>query len=151
MIPPLNLDTGLLPPGVHACSLREAEAAFGSHNATRRARWNCLLSCLDEMRVAGLRGALHIDGSFTTDKEHPGDVEVTLDVRGQPDTTAGLAVVFYTRRHHPLKSLLAIDWYPTLSDNSDFTLFFQYVGPKTAQAKNLQEKDAKGILRIDTW
>lgn len=106
---------------------------------------------LDEMRAANLSGDLYIDGSFVTDKEVPGDIEVTLDVRSETMEKQGLAVLFFYSNHGRLKDQNSVDWYPTLPSQNDFISFFQYLGYKTAAIKKLNPKDPKGILKIPSW
>lgn len=120
-------------------------------NPTREKIWANLGAVLAEMQVAQLSGVLFLDGSYVTDKEHPGDIEVTLDVRSEPLHVQGLAVMFYLQHHQRIKADLGVDWYPTLPAENDFVVFFQYLGDKTAALKKLKPKDLKGILKVTTW
>ena len=150
MIPSLD-SRGLLPPGVHTCNLKQFQGAF-AFNMGRERLFESLTRCLERMHQAQLAGALYLDGSYATDKEHPADIEVTLDVRKQPVAVQNLALVFFMREHAHLDQM-GIDWYPTLeaAGKSDFTLYFQYVGEKTAAIKRCNPKDPKGILRLTRW
>lgn len=150
MVPPLN-SQGLLPAGIHLCDLAELEAVFG-FTAARIQLIAALKSCIPLMQAHGLAGDLLIAGSFVTDKEVPDDIEVTLDVRNYQRVDQDKALLFYMRQHAKLKAETRIDWYPTMPDNeSDFTLFFQYVGEKTAAIKRCDPKDLKGILKLTSW
>lgn len=148
MIPNFN-DLGILPAGAHPCSLDDVRATFAT-NERREQLFGSLLQCLELMRARGLQGTLYLDGSYATDKALPGDMEVTLDVRASPRDIQDHALVFYCREFAALKAT-GIDWYPTLPDNNDFTLFFQYAGEKTAAAKRCDPKEPKGILRLTQW
>lgn len=147
-IPDFNAD-GLLPSGIYDCSLSEAKDRF-AFNDTREAIWENLLLALEEMRIAGLSGIVHLDGSYVTDKPIPGDVDLILDVRNETIQQQGLAVMFFYSKHNDLKAN-NVDWWPTLPAQNDFVSFFQYVGEKTAAAKHLQPKDLKGILKVTSW
>ena len=150
MIPAFDT-RGLLPAGVHDCTLQQFQGAFAI-NPRREQLFASLIRCLQLMRDHGLDGALLLDGSYATDKEQPRDMEVTLDVRQQSPDIQGRALLFHVK-HHSTLDKMGIDWYPTIEGvgSNDFTLFFQYVGEKTAAAKRCDPKDLKGILRISTW
>lgn len=82
MIPPLV--NGLLPPGVHEATWAEVETVFGT-NPHRKALLQGLLAALQNLRAAGCARA-HLDGSFVTDKEIPGDFDGCWDGEGvDPD------------------------------------------------------------------
>lgn len=129
--------------------MAELRGAFG-HNARREYLLERLDQCIALMKSHGLQGNLHIDGSFVTDKAHPGDIEVTLDVSKQPTSMQDKALVFYMRQHTTLDKI-GVHWFPTLPDNANFILFFQYAGEKTAALKRCDPKEPKGILRLTRW
>lgn len=150
MIPPLAAH-GLLPPGEHCCSLVEAEQCFAT-SAHRKQLWNNLLLALKTMRDKGLSGSLVVDGSYVTDKPLPDDIEVSLDARGQPDTIQGLAVIFHlSPQAQTLREQHKVSFHATIDGAHDFTLFFQYLGPKSAKIKGLNRRHPKGVLRIFEW
>jgi hypothetical protein len=68
-IPELS-EYGLLPEGIHDCTLDEIGARFGRFQKTdRRVQlFAKLCDLVDEERRAGLALALMIDGSFVSDK-----------------------------------------------------------------------------------
>ena len=95
-IPTLNAD-GLLPAGLHDCSLVELQARFGNFQGTdRRPR---LLDRLRELVVAlqrsGLFEALLVDGSFVTDKAAPNDVDLIAVLRPGHDFERDLPMSEY--------------------------------------------------------
>lgn len=65
---------GELPPGVHEASLEELEQMFGSSNDRRKLLMKGLYGAVDVLKVGGV-GKIFIDGSFTTDKEDPNDID----------------------------------------------------------------------------
>ena len=102
------------------------------------------------MKTHRLQGILHVDGSFVTDKDHPADIEVTLDVCRQPTRMQDQALVFYMRQYTALDKM-GVDWWPTLPDNQNFINYFQYAGEKTAAIKRCDPKEPKGIIRLTRW
>lgn len=84
-LPPLDPTTGLLPPGVHPCSLLEFEHIFvdsAPHAAQRRSRFRALgvyIECLDEMFPGS---TLWLDGGFVSHKAAPPfDIDVLAKVK----------------------------------------------------------------------
>jgi hypothetical protein len=71
---------GVLPPGVHACTLEEVRAHFGQFQKSDRrpklfTRLNELVSELQRMRLCI---AVVINGSFATAKAEPNDIDLLL-------------------------------------------------------------------------
>jgi hypothetical protein len=77
MLPPFN-ERGDLPPGIYRAAWAEIDARFGTGSAARRR----LAGTLRHVHALAMRtGHLErflIFGSFVTDKELPGDVDVVL-------------------------------------------------------------------------
>ena len=95
-IPILDAE-GLLPAGVHDCSLEELRKGFGCFQGSdRRPR---LFARLEElvaaMRHSDLFEALLIDGSFVTSKEAPNDVDVVAVLRPGHDFERDLPISEY--------------------------------------------------------
>ena len=79
---------GLLPPGVHNCTLTEIGQAFGK-NIHRQKLFQYFKKCLrSEIRPA-FDDPIYVNGSFVTDKDQPDDVDVALDLRDAPDEKNG--------------------------------------------------------------
>ena len=93
------------------------------------------------------------DGNVTIGtKDIAGDqTELTIDLTGAPDALAGRFITYFWRNHNRLKQDYRVDFYPTVKGDNDFTLFFQYVGEKTAATKQIRPHDKKGVLRIKQW
>lgn len=80
-----NLDhRGVLPPGLHACSLDEIQVRFGSfQESDRRVRLHEeLVRYAAEARNSRMIQALVVDGSFVTDKAEPGDIDLVIVLGG---------------------------------------------------------------------
>ncbi|MNG33603.1 hypothetical protein D3C84_1198930 [compost metagenome] len=57
------------------------------------------------------------------------------------------------RENSRIKSSFRADFYVSLMVAGCMNLgeFFQYVGPKTAHDKGLHEKDARGVIEVESW
>jgi len=55
--------------------------------------------------------------------------------------------------HIRIKQTYGVDFYVSWLGGTfnDFGLFFQYVGPKTALLKGLNERDTRGIVKVIEW
>jgi hypothetical protein len=156
-IPPLN-NIGLLPPGVHACSLDDIQPWIEG-DLLRHRIWTGLVQVLPQMRApfaahAVPQGRLVLGGSFFSDKPNPADIEATivLDASHPPALIGKMAELYYTS-HAQWKADHLVDFYPTFPGpgQNDFSAFFQYVGVKTANAKGLQPNDLRGVVGLSTW
>lgn len=76
MLPPFD-DDGLLPPGIHRCSVEELVARFGAGSEERVVETLELLSFIEAARSASVL-RLIVDGSFVTGKLAPNDVDVVV-------------------------------------------------------------------------
>ena len=76
MLPPFD-EYGNLPPGIHACSVAELTARFGSGSEEREAQMRELLHFIEAARAAGVR-RLMVNGSFVTGKLTPNDVDIVI-------------------------------------------------------------------------
>ncbi len=146
---------GLLPAGVHICTLSDLRAwAASTPDAQHRLM---LVSKFEEfldnvVRPFASGWPLIVDGSFVTDKTYPNDIDFSLDLRECEDPEIlGKAFISIWNKHKENKEKYLVDGYPTLLGNSNFEDFFSYVGQKTGTIKGLSVKDRKGILRIEQW
>ena len=78
-IPPLE-EHGLLPVGVHDCTLEEIKLRFGAfHGSDRRPQLFMKLTVLiGEAQAAQFARNLLVDGSFVTAKADPNDIDLVL-------------------------------------------------------------------------
>ena len=79
-IPLLN-DVGELPPGIHLATVNEVEFAFGRINNKRRLLMMGLKKVIPLFKYANV-SKIYIDGSFTSDKEEPSDIDGCWSVFG---------------------------------------------------------------------
>jgi hypothetical protein len=145
-IPPLN-EHGLLPQGIHACSLQEIEARFGRFQSSdRRPRlYAALRDFVRELKSTGIALALIINGSFVTAKSSPEDIDLILVVKPAHDFQGDLSQAEYNvlsaqrvRRRHQFDLLVA---------RADSDQFRRYV--TLFQQVRLEPDKTKGILRLD--
>lgn len=143
--PPLNED-GLLPPGIHDCSLQELGERFGTfHSTDRRPRlYEKLQEYLTQVRSTGLVVAVIVDGSFVTSKPDPGDIDLILVLPSHHDFSAELQPLAYNvlsrrrvGRGYGFDVLVARE---NSREFREYTLDFQRVRG--------QEHLRKGMLRI---
>jgi len=71
---------GLLPDGIHECTIAEISEAFGRfQESDRRQRLTRqLLAYVEELKSAGVAKHLIINGSYVTSKAKPADIDLLL-------------------------------------------------------------------------
>jgi hypothetical protein len=118
-IPPLDPD-GLLPVGVHDCTLAEIKQCFGAfQRSDRRPQlFGKLESFLGEARNSGLIVSVIVDGSFVTAKSEPNDVDLILILAASHEFAGELNPVAYNvlskqrvRRRYGFDLLVAREGY----------------------------------------
>ncbi|MGH8058112.1 MAG: DUF6932 family protein [Candidatus Entotheonellia bacterium] len=144
-IPHLN-EYGLLPPGIHDCSLQDIGARFGTFQSTDRRPhlYEALREYVARVHSTGLVSAVIVDGSFVTRKHAPGDIDLVLVLPSNHDLGADLPPIAYNvlsrrrvRRRYGFDILVALEEAP---EYRQYTDFFQQVRD--------QPHLRKGMLRI---
>ena len=140
-------DNGLLPNGIHDCSLEEIQIGltWNAHRINLFQQFNSFLSV--EIRPQ-FNLPIYFDGSFVTNKDNPEDTDVVLDLQNSNAIEMFNGLIFMRDHQDRLKQEYNVHFWVNLPGNSDFCEFFQYVGVKTAKVKGLDPKHKKGILRI---
>ena|SRR5437867_8790386 len=84
--------SGLLPAGVHDCTLEEIESRFGRFHATDRRPqlWAKFKNFFREAQASGVVEALLLDGSFVTTEDAPNDIDIVVVVFAGHDLQADL-------------------------------------------------------------
>ena len=102
-IPELNRD-GLLPPGLHDCSLEELQAVFGTFQESDRRQqlFRKLVELVVACQRSGLFEALLVDGSFVTAKPAPNDIDLLAVLRPGHDFERDLPMSEYALVSRPL-------------------------------------------------
>jgi hypothetical protein len=95
MIP--DLDDGVLPEGIHDCTIAELELAFGQFQQTDRRPLltKRLKAYIKAARLSRTALAVIIDGSYVTKKPVPGDIDLIVALRPDLDLTVELAPLEY--------------------------------------------------------
>jgi hypothetical protein len=83
---------GLLPEGVHDCSLAEIRECFGQFQTTdvRCRLFERLEKFVSQAAATGFAAAIIVDGSYVTAKNSPNDIDLILVVRTGHDFSADL-------------------------------------------------------------
>jgi hypothetical protein len=145
-IPELT-DEGLLPPGIHRCSLVEIETRFGRFQESDRRPRLCaaLRAFIQEVEASGIIVALLVNGSFVTSKALPEDIDVILVVPQSHDFHSDLSPRDYNilsaqrvRRRHGIDLLVA---------RAESDQYRRYLA--LFQQVRLETDKIKGILRLD--
>lgn len=138
---------GLLPTGVHECSLADISAQF-TWNDHRSGLFNRFRSFLDAELKPQFPYPIFFDGSFVTDKELPDDTDVVLDLSFATDEHKWHALMFMRTHQQRIMDVYRVHFWINFPGDNDFAAFFQYVGVKTASAKGLNPLHLKGILKV---
>src|SRR5438445_2479805 len=90
-IPPFN-EHGLLPEGIHDCTLAEIEARLGGFQGSDRRLqlWARFTEFFAAAKASQLIEELLVDGSFVTANPDPNDIDLVLVVSARHDFTADL-------------------------------------------------------------
>ena len=151
MIP--ELQDGVLPEGLHLCTLEEVKAAFGQfRRSDQRPRLTERLArYIQDARNSGVVSAIVIDGSYVTAKDEPGDIDLILALRPDFDLTAEMRPLEYNIQSKSMvRKLYGFDVLPA-EDGSEayqrFLDFFSRVKLNDPDQQTSQER--KGVLRIE--
>jgi hypothetical protein len=134
---------GLLPPGVHDCTLDEVRQVFGVFQSTdRRPKlYDKLQSLVQEAWATGLVSEIVIDGSFVTAKTDPNDIDLILVLNPGHDFTAELRPFEYNvlsrrqaRKIYGFDLLVAM---PASAIYVEYLAFFAQVRGDTNRRKGL--------------
>jgi hypothetical protein len=149
-LPPLD-HRGLLPEGIYEASKNEIEKCF-CISSYRLKLFDDFIRFLDvEIHAKGI--GVYLGGSFFSDKLLPNDIEVTITVNAEilSDTTKQHILNLGTpEEHERIKKIYRVDFYLSIewAGYNDFREFFQYIGEKTANAKGLNARDKRGIVKL---
>lgn len=148
---PLLDHRGLLPPGIHAIDW----PALAEHFTRTPRREMLLQACrlFVQNHLSGLPGTLYLTGSFASDKTAPGDIDLTLRADIECCNADQLRrLILLDASHEQFMAQYEMDFYVTYpGSGSDFVRFFQYVGPKSATIKQLDQKEERGIIEVMSW
>ena len=144
-IPALD-ERGMLPPGLHNCTLDEIRERFGRFQRTDRRPnlFENLEHFAGEARSAGIVAWLLVDGSFVTAKPDPNDIDLVVVIDDDFDLAATLRPAQYNvvsrrqvRKRYKFNVLAAREGSPELEE---YIAFFQQVRG--------DPDHEKGVLRL---
>jgi len=138
---------GLLPTGIHDCSLADISEQF-TWNEHRSVLFQRFLSFVKTELKPEFPYPIYFDGSFVTDKELPDDTDVVLDLSDATDEHKWQALKFMQTHQDRIKDDYRVHFWINFPGSNDFAAFFQYVGVKTASVKGLKPLHLKGILKV---
>lgn len=147
---------GLLPPGIHTATIEEVERVLGSTNLRRTTLWSKFVQWLALLRQEQLAISVFLDGSFTTAKALPGDIDLVIELPSAAAVKAagGIRPSFLPLITHALvKAQYELDVYPWTPEvpaktERDLIDFFQHVRPNVAAELGVGPDFRKGIIRV---
>lgn len=142
-------DRGLLPTGIHVCTMEQIKKSFG-WNEHRMMLLDGLVRFLDaEWKPIGIECPVFIDGSFVRTKPTPSDIDIVIDLSAIEQSKALGIILGIRRQHERFKTTYHCDvWtrHPLLPN--DLLSYFQYLGDEAAAELNIPSKTLKGLLRL---
>jgi hypothetical protein len=151
MIP--ELMDGVLPAGIHLCTLDEVEMTFGRFQRSNRRiqLTERLKQYVKAARSSGLVKALVVNGSYVTAKEEPDDIDLIVVLRPGATTAGTLRPFEYNvisrravRRDYRFDILVAEDG---SEEYARQVAFFSRIALKGSDFQTRQT--TKGLLRIE--
>jgi hypothetical protein len=145
-IPALGTN-GLLPPGVHTCTLQEIRERFGSFKRSelRSRLFERLEAFAREAKSGGIVRALIANGSFVTDEPKPNDIDLADVLPAGHDFRAHLGATQYNVvDRHRVRRVYGFDVFAAEEGSADYAALHRFF-----QRVRLQPGLAKGILRVD--
>lgn len=138
---------GLLPAGVHDCTLAEIEATFASNAHRSRLYWD-FASCLENELRPRFNAPVYVDGSFVTNVDSPNDIDVVIDMTQASREERQQGLRFWHLNRKRLMVRYRVDFWLNVLGGQDMIVFFQGLKARTARFADLREDHRKGILRI---
>ncbi|MFM9089747.1 MAG: DUF6932 family protein [Cyanobium sp.] len=140
---------GLLPGGIHECTIKEVEVDLAWNEDRRR-----LTAQLQEFIAVELIPRFAVvppvvlDGSYVSKKASPSNINLVLELSNLPDADQWEGQMLFQGRAELFRSY-QIDMLPGLKGlKQDFVDLLQTVRPQTAFEKGLHHGHRKGVLRL---
>lgn len=148
-----ELQDGVLPEGLHLCTLEEVKAAFGQfRRSDRRPQLTERLArYIQDARNSGVVSAIVIDGSYVTNKEEPGDIDLIVALRPDLDLTAEMRPMEYNIQSKPMvRKLYGFDVLPAVDGSETYQRFLDFFSRvKLSDPDQHTSQVHKGVLRIE--
>ncbi|MBS1806823.1 MAG: hypothetical protein JST84_01365 [Acidobacteria bacterium] len=150
MIP--DLQDGVLPEGIHDCTIDEVAQSFGQFRGTdhRMRLTETLRQYVEAARKAGVAEAVIIDGSYVTAKEKPGDIDLLLVLKPDFNLQEEIRPLEYNvQSKRMVRRLYGFDVLIALSGSEAQVKFMEFFSRvKLEDPEQLTSQLRKGLLRI---
>jgi len=140
---------GLLPGGIHECTIKEVEVDLAWNDERRR-----LTALLQEFIAIELTPRFTVlppvllDGSYVSKKASPNNINLVLELSNLSDEEQWEGQILFQRKAE-LLGCYQIEMLPGLSGlKQDFVDLLQTLRPQTAFEKGLHHGHRKGVLRL---
>ena len=151
MIP--QLEDGVLPEGIHDCSLKECQDAFGKFTRSdRRSRLSqALATYVSDAAASGIAVAVLIDGSYVTAKLEPNDIDLILVLRADFDLAIELRPMEYNvQSKRAVKKRYGFDVLPAILGSEAYEEYMRLFSQVRMDDPDLStNRTVKGMLRIE--
>lgn len=137
---------GVLPPGLHCCSLDEIQLRFGSFQGSdcRVRLHQDLVRYAAEARDTRMIRALVVDGSFVTSKAAPGDIDLVVALAGTFPPGGIAPFVYNAISKRRIKAMYPFDVVVVPDGGDAYRAAVEFF----AQVKH-QPGSTKGLLRVE--
>lgn len=140
---------GLLPSGIHECTIKEVEVDLAWNDDRRR-----LTTLLQEFIAVELAPRFTVippvvlDGSYVSQKASPSNINLVLELSHLSDEEQWQGQILFQRKAE-LLGCYQIEMLPGLNRlKQDFVDLLQTLRPQTAFEKGLHHGHRKGVLRL---
>ena len=140
---------GLLPGGIHECTIKEVEVDLAWNDERRR-----LTALLQEFIAIELTPRFTVlppvllDGSYVSKKASPNNINLVLELSNLSDEEQWEGQILFQRKAE-LLGCYQIEMLPGLKGlKQDFVDLLQTLRPQTAFEKGLHHGHRKGVLRL---
>ena len=151
MIP--DLEDGVLPEGVHICSIDEVERAFGRFQRTDRRQHltATLRRYVEAAQKIGNAKAVVVDGSYVTVKDEPGDIDVMLVLKTETNLAEDLSPTEYNvQSKRMVRRLFGFDVFTVVDGSARYSETVDFLSDVKATEPNpYTSRTRKGIVRIE--
>jgi hypothetical protein len=142
MIPAFD-EHGNLPAGIYEATWQEVQERLG-FSERRTVLLEQLYSALKNLNEAGCQ-RVYLDGSFSSSKENPGDIDVCYEPRGVVGTKLDPVFLDFSNRRAAQKAKYGCEFFPSsatasLNPRLTYLEFFQ---------RDKYTDEAKGIIALD--
>jgi hypothetical protein len=147
-----ELVDGVLPEGVHECTIDEVEQVFGRFQRSdqRIQLTKRLRAFLGDAARSGIVAAVVVDGSFVTAKEKPGDIDLIVALRADFDLNQELQPFEYNiRSKRMVRETYKFDVFVAVDGHDDYFRRVEFLSRvKKGDPEFQTGRLIKGVLRI---